>query len=106
MLHIAIDNADHRSSGSECAFDECPAQPTAPDPLDTTNSAIALGNLTNPIASSIRTVIVNNNYLVGVTFQGGLDDGNQRANVIDLVERRYHDSKFKICGELSIVTCA
>ena len=75
MLHVAIDNGDNRSCGGECAFDECAAQPTTPDPLDATDPAIALRNFTNSISRSIRAVIVNNDDLVGVTFQGGLNGG-------------------------------
>ena len=49
----------------------------------------------------IRAVIVNNDDLISVTFQGGLNGAHQRVDVFDLVEGRHYDSEFKgIWGQL------
>ena len=107
MLHVAIDNGDNRSRRGECAFNESAAQATTPDPLDAVDTAIAPGNFTNPVSRSIRAVIINNDDLVVVPFQGGLNGGHQNIDAFDLVERRHHNCEFEcVCVQLGIVVRA
>ena len=63
--------------------------------MDATDPEIALRNFTNSVSRSIRAVIVNNDDLVVVPFQGGLNGEHQSVDVFDLVEGRHHNGEFE-----------
>jgi hypothetical protein len=103
MLHVAIDDGDNRSCGGKRAFDECAAQPTAPDPLNATDPEITLGYFTAPVSRAIRAVIVNNDDLVAEPIQDGLNGRHQSVDVFDLIEGRDDYREFEgTCGQLGI----
>jgi hypothetical protein len=96
MLHVAVDSGHNGRRGSERAFDECAAQPTASNSLDATDSEVALGDFTDLVGRSIGTVVVDDYDFERMPVQRGLHGVYQSDDILDFIERRYNDGKLEV----------
>ena len=93
VLQVAVHHRQIGRTAREHAFDAGRRQAAAADPLQTAHARVDGRDLAHRLGGAVGRVVVDEHHLPVQTAQTVVQPGDQRRDVVALIEGRHHDAE-------------